>query len=323
MSLEKEIVIEQSKLNNKKWSVSNIPGVSGKIAIVTGANSGTGYEVSKILASKGVQVILACRSIEKAESAAVKIREEYADALLKVMQLDLSDLSSIRAFSKEFLKDYTSLDILCNNAGVMQTPNLKTKDGFELQFGTNHLGHFALTGLLLEPLLKTKCSRIVTVSSGMHMTGKINFDDLMQEKKYSRSSAYAQSKLSNLLFTYELQRLLEKNNQTTISVGAHPGYASTNLQYAGPGLDGGRFWVWLYKITNNLFAQSVEMGALPILYAATAENVKGGDYIGPGGLAGMRGYPKKVESSKSSHDEEVAKNLWEISSKLTQVQYIL
>ena len=280
----------------------------------------TGYEVSKALSSKGANVIMACRNIEKAESSAIKIRKEFPDASLFVSQLDLSYLSSIKTFSKEFLKKYTSLDILCNNAGVMQTPNLKTKDGFELQFGTNHLGHFALTGLLLDSLLKTKGSRIVTVSSGVHRMGRIDFNDIMHEKKYGRNSAYAQSKLANLLFTYELQRLLDKNKQTTISVAAHPGYSATNLQYAGPGLNGGKYLVWMYKVMNNLFAQSAEMGALPILYVATAKNVIGGDYICPKGFFGMRGYHKKVKSSNSSYDED-AKKLWAVSSDLTHIQY--
>jgi NAD(P)-dependent dehydrogenase (short-subunit alcohol dehydrogenase family) len=306
-----------------KWSTSDIPDLSGKTAIITGANSGTGFEASKALASKGAEVIMTCRTIEKGELAASKIKEEFPASILKVMVLDLADLSSVTSFSKEILEDYKVLHILCNNAGIMQTPQLKTKDGFELQFGTNHLGHFALTGQLLDLLIRTDGSRIVTVSSSMHRRGKMNFDDLMMEQKYGRASAYAQSKLANLLFTYNLQRLLEKNNHNTISVAAHPGYSATNLQSTGPGLEGGRFWVWLYTILNSLFAQSAAMGALPIIYAATSEDVKGGHYYGPGGFGGMRGYPKKVESSKESYDEEIAERLWNISISLTKTKYSL
>jgi len=309
--------------DNKKWSTHDIPHLSGKIAVVTGANSGTGYEVSKALASKRSQVIMACRNVEKGELAAAKIREEFPDSSLKVMDLDLADLSSINSFSKEILANYKELHILCNNAGVMQTPKLKTADGFELQLGTNHLGHFALTGLLIDLLIKTSDSRIVTVSSGAHRFGNIHFDDLMLEKSYGSAKAYGQSKLANLLFAYELQRRLEKHGSSTISVAAHPGFSSTNLQLTGPGMGGRKLWVWLYRLIRPLLAQSAEMGALPILYAAIAEQVRGGDYFGPRGLAGMRGHPKKVESNEASHDEETAKKLWDISTELTKVNYHL
>jgi NAD(P)-dependent dehydrogenase (short-subunit alcohol dehydrogenase family) len=309
--------------DNKKWSIQDIPNLSGKIAVVTGANSGTGYEVSKAIASKRSQVIMACRSVEKGELAAAKIREEFPDSSLKVMALDLADLSSINSFSKEFLANYEALHILCNNAGVMQTPDLKTADGFELQLGTNHLGHFALTGLLLDLLMKTSDSRIVTVSSGAHRFGNIHFDDLMLEKSYGSAKAYSQSKLANLLFAYELQRRLENNGSSAISVAAHPGFSSTNLQLTGPGMGGRKLWVWLYRLIRPFLAQSAEMGSLPILYAAIAEQVRGGDYFGPRGFVGMRGHPKKVESNEASHDKDAAKKLWDISTELTKVKYSL
>lgn len=314
----------ENKLNKNNWNISDIKDLSGKITIVTGANSGTGYEVSKALAFKGAQVVMACRNIEKGESAANMIREEFPECLLKVMSLDLADLSSIASFSKDFLENYKLLHILFNNAGIMQTPKLQTQDGFELQFGTNHLGHFALTGQLLSSLLKTEGSRIVTVSSMVHTGGEIKFDDLMQDKKYNRSSAYSQSKLANILFVNYLQKLFEKNGHTgVISVGAHPGYSATNLQSTGPGLKGGKFWLWIYKITNSLFAQSAAMGALPLLYAATAKDVTGGSYYGPRGFGGARGYPKKVDSSEDSIDMDIAEKLWDISSNLTKIEYDL
>ncbi|MFX0117470.1 MAG: oxidoreductase, partial [Candidatus Hodarchaeota archaeon] len=195
----------------KKWNVDDIPDLTGKTVIVTGANSGTGLQASKILAAKGAEVIMACRNLEKGEAAANAIQAEYPNAALKVMQLDLADLASVRSFTKEFKETYSSLEMLLNNAGVMQTPQLKTVDGFELQFGTNHLGHFALTGLLLEPLMQAKEARVVTMSSAAHRSGKIHFDDVNLEKNYGRTKAYSQSKLANLLFAYELQRKFERN----------------------------------------------------------------------------------------------------------------
>ncbi len=303
-----------------KWDKTHIPDLSGKIVIVTGANSGLGYEITKALAEKGAHVVMGCRSIEKGESATEKIKKEFPNSSLKVMVLDLADLSSVKNFCQLFRENYNSLDILCNNAGVMQVPKSQTVDNFEMHFGINHLGHFALTGLLIDILLNTHRSRIVTVSSNAHKMGKINFDDVNMDINYGRTSAYSRSKLANLLFTYELQKRL-KNVSSTISVSAHPGYSATNLQSTGPGMGNGRFWLWSYKILNRIIAQSAEMGSLPILYAATAENVKGGEYIGPNGFGQWRGYPKKAESSKASHDESTAKQLWELSVDLTKINY--
>ena len=317
--------IESSKsssgLIKKKWDKTDIPDLSGKTAIITGANSGTGYEVSKALAGKGAEVIMACRDVEKGELAEAKIKEEFPKSSLKFMVLDLADLSSVKNFANMFHEKNNSLDILCNNAGVMATPQVKTKDGFELQFGTNHLGHFALTGLLLDKLLGTSKSRIVNVSSIAHMGGIIDFDDLMNEKKYSRFPTYSQSKLANLLFTYELQRRLETNGCNTISVGSHPGLSRTNLGASGFGYGKGKILKSIIGFFAKLTCQSAAMGALPILYASTSLDVNGGEYIGPRGFREFWGYPKKVESSKDSHDEEIAEKLWSISTDLTQVHY--
>lgn len=306
----------------KKWNNDDIPDLTGRIVVVTGAKSGTGFQASKVLASKGAEVIMTCRSLEKGEAAATEIRDEYPNATVRVMELDLADLSSVRSFAEEFVQNHTSLDILFNNAGVMQTPPYKTADGFELQFGTNHLGHFALTGLLLKPLLQANEARIVTMSSMASSNGKIHFDDINLEQKYGRTKAYSQSKLANLLFAYELQRKFEQKNASAISVAAHPGYTATNLQFAGPGMEGGRrHFARMYRITNKIMAQGVEMGALPILCAATDPTVEGGDYIGSRRLRGARGHPKKVRSSKRSYNEDDARQLWEISEQLTGVKY--
>jgi NAD(P)-dependent dehydrogenase (short-subunit alcohol dehydrogenase family) len=300
-----------------KWTQNDIPDQQGKLVIVTGGNSGIGYEASLALAGRNAHVILAVRSVDKGEEAAREIRQRHAQAQVTVMALDLSDLKSVRAFAGTFLASHDRLDILINNAGVMALPARKTVDGFEMQFGTNHLGHFALTGLLLPMLTKTPGARVVTVSSGMHVSGDIHFDDLQWEKKYDRWGAYAQSKLSNLLFAYELQRRFEKAGIKTISVSCHPGYAATNLQAAGPQMEGSVFKAWMMKAANTLIAQPQEMGALPTLFAATAPQVNGCDYIGPTGMGGMRGYPDKVMSNDKSYNETLAKRLWTVSEELT------
>jgi NAD(P)-dependent dehydrogenase (short-subunit alcohol dehydrogenase family) len=304
-----------------KWTVAEMPSQQGKVAIVTGANSGLGFWTALALARKGATVVMTCRTLSKGEAARDKIMAQAPTAALAVMALDLADLSAVSAFVKAYKQNYTRLDLLINNAGVMNTPQRTTADGFELQFGTNHLGHFALTGLLLDLLLKTPQSRIVTVSSGMHHSGKIDFADLMGEASYTGWGAYGQSKLANLLFAYELQRRLEKTATATISVAAHPGYSATNLQQAGPNMSGSRVQAMAMSILNKVVAQSAERGALPQLYAATAPVVKGGDYYGPDGFREMRGYPTKAESSPASHDQAVAQQLWDVSEKLTGVTY--
>ncbi|MFN8444373.1 MAG: oxidoreductase [Caldilineaceae bacterium] len=308
-------------MSTTNWTKTNIPNLSGKTAIVTGANSGLGYEVAKGLAEKGAQVILACRSAEKAAKALADLRAAVPNAKVQVMELDLASLASVRRFADSFKATYKALDILCNNAGIMAIPRRTTADGFEMQFGTNHLGHFALTGLLFDPIKSTPGARVVCVSSGLHTSGKINFDDLMGEKQYDKWGAYSQSKLANLLFAYQLQRKFSAEGIQAIAVGTHPGYAATNLQGVGPQMEGS----WLsrvgMKIANTLIAQPVEMGALPLLYACTASDVNGCDYIGPTGMGGMRGYPGKVKSNDLSYDEPLAKRLWQVSEELTGVRY--
>lgn len=296
---------------SNRWTTDNIPNLTGKVAIVTGANSGIGYETAKAMAAKGATVVMACRNLQKANPAAEQIREVDPAGTVTVMTLDLGDLDSVQAFAAAFRAKYDRLDLLINNAGIMMPPYGKTAQGFETQFGVNHLGHFALTGLLLDLLLQMPQSRVVTVSSRVHSFGRINFEDLNGEQGYNPNTAYGQSKLANLLFTYELQRELAAVDKDTLAVAAHPGWTETNLQrHSG-----------FFRFLNRFFAQSPPMGALPTLMAATDSGVKGGDYFGPGGFMGMRGYPKKVRSSNRSHDKEVAAKLWQVSEELTGISY--
>jgi NAD(P)-dependent dehydrogenase (short-subunit alcohol dehydrogenase family) len=306
---------------NGHWTSKNIPDQHGRLAVITGANSGLGFQTSWALAAKGARVVMACRDLAKGQVAADQILTTVPAADLQVMALDLASLDSVRAFAATLKDRYPGLDLLVNNAGVMAIPFRDTADGFEMQFGVNHLGHFALTGLLLEALLATDHSRVVTVSSGMHLSGKINLKDLNSENGYSKWGAYGQSKLANLLFAYELQRRLSQGNYQTISVAAHPGYAATNLQSAGPRMEKNTLQGSMMNVANRLFAQSAEMGALPTLYAATAPDVNGCDYIGPGSMMGMRGYPHKASSSLASYDPELAYQLWLASEQMTGVSY--
>jgi NAD(P)-dependent dehydrogenase (short-subunit alcohol dehydrogenase family) len=296
---------------NGKWNTENMPDMSGTIAIVTGANSGIGYETARFLALKGSHVIMACRNMEKGEAALEQLTRMHPQVQIEVMQLDLSDLESVQDFADDFTKRFDRLDLLINNAGIMMTPYGKTADGFELQFGTNHLGHFALTGLLLDLLERTPGARVVTISSMAHRMGEMDFMNLNAEQDYDRQGAYAQSKLANLLFAYELQRRLESAGADVISTAAHPGWTATNLQEN----------FTLGRLLNPIVAMKPEMGALPTLRAATATDVQGGDYYGPGGWQGMRGYPKKERSSDLSYDRELAAQLWTVSEELTGVQY--
>ena len=296
-----------------KWTSNDIQELSGKTAIVTGANSGLGLITAKELAGKGCHVVMACRSVDKAETAANEIKNAFPSASIEIIALDLSSMDSIKTFSDE-------IDLLCNNAGVMDIPFRKTTEGFEMQFGTNHLGHFALTGRLLDLIAHTEGARIVTTSSLMHIPGKINFDDLHWSKGYSGWGAYFQSKLANLLFTYELERKLKISGAKAISVASHPGYASTNLQLVSAQMESSSFQENLWKSMNACIAQSAEMGSLPTLYAATNPHIQGGDFIGPRVL-GWRGYPKKVQSSKRSKNKAVASKLWSVSEELTGVAY--
>lgn len=297
--------------NNTRWTHAHIDDQTGKIVIITGANSGTGYAAAGELASRNASVIMAVRNEHKGNEAAAKIRSAFPQARVEVMNLDLSSLKSVRSFASAFLARHSRLDLLLNNAGVMVPPYSKTEDGFELQIGTNHLGHFALTGLLMEVLLKTSGSRIVTMSSMAHRAGKINFDDLHREKKYNKMESYGQSKVANLLFTYELQRRLHQAGSGTIALAAHPGWSATNLGQHNKIMD----------IFMPLFGQSALRGAWPMLYAATAKEARGGDYYGPSGFMEIKGHPKKVGSNLHSQDKKIARQLWETSIRLTGVDY--
>jgi NAD(P)-dependent dehydrogenase (short-subunit alcohol dehydrogenase family) len=299
-----------------KWTAEEIPDQHGRIAVVTGANSGLGLVTAKELARKGARVVMACRNTGKGAAAEQSIRQEIPGADLEVASLDLSSLDSVRAFAAGFSG---GLDLLINNAGVMAPPRGTTTDGFETQFGTNHLGHFALTGLLLGAMDGREDARVVTLSSGAHRIGRINFDNLQSEGGYNRWRAYGQSKLSNLLFARELDRRLRAAGSLIGSFAAHPGYAATNLQSAGPPLLD-RF---VMAFSNRVLAQSAEMGALPTLYAATFPGLESGTFVGPDGLAEQRGYPHPVGSSSAGRDMQTARRLWEVSETLTGVHYAL
>jgi len=297
------------------WTAADIPNQRGRVAIVTGANSGLGLVTARELARAGARIVLASRSSEKGREAASSIASAVPGADTSPAILDLADLDSVRAFAASAPE---RLDLLINNAGVMAAPRRLTKDGFESHFATNHLGHFALTGLLLAALLKAPAPRVVTVSSTMHRGGNIEFDDLQGERKYSRWGAYSQSKLANLMFCFELQRRAVEAGSALRSMAAHPGYAATNLQAAGTD----RFYErWFMAIGNKLFAQSAEMGALPTLYAATYPDLPGGTYVGPGGRSEQRGYPKVVGAAGKAYDERAWRRLWEVSEQLTGVRY--
>lgn len=308
---------------NGPWTADDIPALGGKTVVVTGGNSGIGFEAARQMARKGAHVILACRDTGRAADALGQIRTLHPAASVEAMQLDLASLESVHRFARDFAAKNVPLDVLCNNAGVMAIPRRTTAEGFEMQLGTNHLGHFALTGLLLEPLLASPAARVVNVSSTAHKPGRIDFDDLQGEKSYRKWMAYAQSKLANLLFTYELQRRLEAAGAPAISVACHPGYSATNLQAVGPQMSGSRIAARLMDLGNRFFSQPAAMGALPTLYAATSPDARGGDYIGPDGFMENYGHPRKTRSTARSHDRAVATRLWEVSEKLTSVRYPL
>ncbi len=302
---------------NDNWTAEQIPNQQGRVAVVTGANSGIGLVTARELARAGASVVLACRDTAKGESAARQIADIAPAAQVAVAALDLGSLDSIRLFADRFRGDHDHLDLLINNAGVMAPPRRLTADGFELQFGTNHLGHFALTALLIDRMDRRDGARVVTVSSIAHRTGRIDFDDLQGERSYARWRAYGQSKVANLLFAFELDRRLRAAGSVIRSMAAHPGYAATNLQSAAvPQPDR-----LIMAVTNRLFAQTAERGALPTLYAATAPALEGGSYIGPNGLFEQRGYPEPVASSRASRDEETATRLWGVSEELTGVRF--
>ncbi|BBY49724.1 short-chain dehydrogenase [Mycolicibacterium arabiense] len=292
------------------WTVANAPDQTGRVAVVTGANTGLGYETAAALASRGARVVLAVRNLDKGKAAADLILRRTPGADVSLQELDLTSLASIEEAAGQLRADLDRIDLLINNAGVMMTPKGTTKDGFELQFGTNHLGHFAFTGRLLDRVLAAPGSRVVTVSSIGHRLGRIRFDDLQSERRYSRIGAYGQSKLANLLFTYELQRRLAGTETT--ATAAHPGGSSSELS---------RYVPSVLQLAFSSLEQSTEMGALPTLRAAVDPAVTGGEYVGPGGPFEMRGYPEAVSSSRRSHDVAVQRRLWTVSEQLTGVVF--
>lgn len=304
--------------------VGPMPDLSNATCIVTGANSGLGFAGTQLLASAGATVVMACRDGARGEAARERILADEPEATLDVRECDLADLSSIETFATAFRSSYDELSVLCNNAGVMAIPREETTDGFEMQFGVNHLGHVALTGHLLDCLRETPGeSRVVTQSSKIHERGTIDFDDLHGETDYDKWGAYAQSKLANLLFAFELDRRLRHTGADVTSVGCHPGYAATNLQRRGPEKLGSRLRLAAMRVTNAVVAQSAHRGALPMVYAATAAAVDGGDYVGPDGLLNLRGLPTIQEPSDRARDEDLARRLWEVSEELTGVSYEL
>ncbi|WP_440992264.1 oxidoreductase [Haloarchaeobius baliensis] len=306
-----------------KWTAADVPDLSGRTVVVTGANSGLGLEGTKHFAGAGATVVMACRSTSKGESAAAEVRQTVPDAALDVRECDLADLDSVRSFADGVDEAYDAVDVLCNNAGVMAIPRSETNDGFETQFGVNHLGHFALTGHLLGLLRASEGeARVVSQSSGLHERGEMEFDDLHGERDYDKWDAYAQSKLANLLFAYELDRRLDDAGVDDVtSVGCHPGYSATNLQYRGPEASGSWLRLAMMRVANAVVGQSPSVGSLPMVYAATHPDIEGGEYVGPGGLMDMRGYPAVQASSDRSHDEASARRLWEVSTELTGVTY--
>jgi NAD(P)-dependent dehydrogenase (short-subunit alcohol dehydrogenase family) len=300
---------------SSKWAAADVPDQSGRVAIVTGANSGLGYDTAAALADKGAHVVLAVRNLDKGNQAADRIKTASPNAVVALQELDLTSLDSVRKAADALRASNPRIDLLINNAGVMYVPTRETtKDGFEMQFGTNHLGHFALTGLLLENILPVEGSRVVTVSSfGHRIVAKIHFDDPQLERKYNRVEAYGQSKLANLLFTYDLQRRLKAKGTPTVALAAHPGFSDTELMRHLPG--------FIPEFVWRAFTQPADMGALPTLRAATDPAAQGGQYYGPDGLGELQGHPKVVKSSAQSHNEDIQRRLWTMSEELTGVTY--
>ncbi len=299
------------------WTADRIPDQTGRVAVVTGANSGLGLVTARELARRGALVVMACRNMEKGGAALADVTAAASGPKPELEELDLASLSSVRSFVDRFTTAHDGLDLLINNAGVMASPRRLTADGFELHFGTNHLGHFALTELLLPLMEGREDARVVTLSSNAHKTVRgIAFDNLNGDRRYFRWNAYGQSKLANLLFALELDRRLRARGSTVKSLAAHPGYSTTNLQSAAaPFVDR-----MVMKVSNAAVGQSAEMGALPVLYAATEPGLEGGTYAGPDGIGEHRGHPKVVEPNRAARNEETARRLWDVSENLTGVR---
>jgi NAD(P)-dependent dehydrogenase (short-subunit alcohol dehydrogenase family) len=301
---------------------NDVPNLAGHSVIVTGGNGGLGFEAARVFARQHANVVLACRSLDRGRAARQTILTEYPSAHVEVMELDLASLASVRKFADAVWQAHPKLNLLINNAGVMAIPRQTTQEGFELQLGVNHLGHFALTGLLLPKLLATPGARVVNVSSSMSNAGFMRWNDLDGAQRYNKWLAYGQSKLANLLFTFELARRLERKHANVLSLACHPGYAATNLQLVGPQLEGSKLGELFMRIGNRFFAQSARGGAESTLYAATSPAAKSGDYIGPTGPMGMRGAPAPVKAKKAAYDTESQQKLWQISVERTGVDYV-
>ena len=298
----------------QKWTAADIPSQAGKVALVTGANRGLGLEITSALAAAGATVVMACRDATRAQAGVDEVRRRAPQGRVEVMPLDLAQLASVRSFAAQFSNRFPRLDILCNNASAILVPLQRTRDGFETHIGTNHLGHFALTGQLLPRLQAAPAARIVNTSSLAHtMTPGMDLDDLHFERKpYKDMDAYSKSKLAALLFTFELDRRLKKAGLPIAAAAAHPGYAATNMDLGG----------FFMRLSTKLFAQPAAMGALPALYAATAPGVAGGEYYGPGGFKELKGYPKKAVARPEARDPALAARLWAMSEQLTGVNYL-
>jgi NAD(P)-dependent dehydrogenase (short-subunit alcohol dehydrogenase family) len=308
----------------KRWTTAAMPRLDERIAVITGANSGLGLEAAAALAASGATVVMACRDADKAQAAMVEVLGRVPQGRLESLALDLSDLASVRSFAERYKARHHRLDLLFNNAGVMATPQRRTRDGFELQIGTNHLGHFALTGLLLETLNATPGARIVNTFSMAYTLGReLDPEDLgFEHRPYKPWLAYGNSKLANVLFTFELDRRLRQAGLPALAVAAHPGFAATQLQFVGPQMNGSRLGQITWSLLNSLFAQSAAQGTLPLLYAATSPEVGGGDFIGPDGIGKMRGYPAKDAGPRKACDPQLAERLWAASERLTGVSYL-
>jgi NAD(P)-dependent dehydrogenase (short-subunit alcohol dehydrogenase family) len=306
-------------MNKQNWTLKDIPDLTGKTIIVTGANTGLGFESVKVFAQNGANVVMACRSIEKGEVARKKIVRLYPSSIIQVMELDLADLKSIRHFAATFRESHAHLDVLLNNAAVMMAPYSLTKDGFENQMGTNHLGHFALTGILMDVLKKSPKSRVVNVSSLSHKQGEMDFGNLLFDngKDFTPMKAYGRSKLSNLLFTYELQRFFELKGIDCMAVAAHPGIANTR----NPSKMDRNLLMKIYHASFSHIIQQPSMGALPQIRASVDISVKPSEYYGPGGMLELSGHPVLVRPKRTAFDVENARKLWIVSEKLTSVTY--